>query len=99
MSDLVTPDAGHSDARSASPEREWAHRQVEKKRKLRADAVAYIVINAFLVGVWAFTGFGYFWPGWVMAGWGVLLLLNIWNVYSGRPVTQADIDRELNSRR
>ena len=36
-----------------------------------SDTFAYVVINAFLIGVWAVTGAGYFWPGWVLAGWGV----------------------------
>jgi hypothetical protein len=35
--------------------------------------MAYLVINAFLVGIWAASGFGSFWPGWVLAVWGVLL--------------------------
>ena len=82
-----------------STEREWARKQVEKKHKLRADLAAYIVVNLFLIGAWAATGFGYFWPGWVLAGWGVLLSLDAWNVYFRRPVTEAEIDRELRQRR
>jgi hypothetical protein len=42
---------------------------------------------------------GYFWPGWVLAGWGVLLVLDAWNVYGRRPLTDDDIDRELRNRR
>jgi fatty acid desaturase len=68
-----------------SPEYEQARKRVEKKHKFRADVVAYAVINAFLVGVWAATGFGYFWPGWVLAAWGVFLLLDAWNLYSANP--------------
>lgn len=76
-------------------EYELARKRVEQKRKFRADLVAYVVINAFLIGVWAVTGFGYFWPGWVLAGWGALLLLDAWNAYYRRPVTAADIEEEL----
>ena len=76
-------------------EREAARRRLERKRKLVGDIVAYLVVNAFLVGVWAVTGRGYFWPGWVLAGWGVLLLLDAWNTLYRRPITEADIDREL----
>ena len=57
--------------------------------------VAYAVINAFLVGIWAVAGFGYFWPGWVLAGWGVLLLLDGWDAYYRHDVTEEDIQREL----
>jgi 2TM domain len=61
--------------------------------------VAYAVINMFLIGVGAVTRSGYFWPGWVLAGWGVLLLLDAWNVLHRRPITDEDLDRELRSPR
>ena len=77
------------------PERADARRRLERKRKLVGDIVAYVVVNAFLVGVWAVTGMGYFWPGWVLAGWGVALLLDAWNALYRRPITESDIDREL----
>ena len=32
---------------------------------------AYVVINLFLIGIWAFSGRGAFWPIWVMLGWGL----------------------------
>lgn len=57
------------------------------------------MINMFVIGVWAITRSGYFWPGWVLAGWGVLLLLDAWNVLHRRPITDEDLDRELRSRR
>ena len=82
-----------------SPEYEQARKRVEKKRKFKGDVVAYVVINAFLIGVWAATGFGYFWPGWVLAAWGVFLLLDAWNLYYRRPITEDDIERELRGRR
>ena len=55
--------------------------------------VGYLVINAFLIGIWAIAGFGYFWPGWVLAGWGVLLMLNRWR--RARHDVTDDIQREL----
>ena len=71
---------------------------MERKQR-RGDFAAYVVINLFLIGVWAVTGFGYFWPGWVLAGWGVLLALDAWNVYFRRPLTEEDIERELRHQR
>lgn len=79
----------------ATAERERARQRVERKRKLHGDFLAYIVINSFLIVAWAVTGFGYFWPGWVLGGWGVLLVLDAWNTYYGRPVTDEDIEQEL----
>ena len=74
---------------------EQARARLIRKRKFRGDVVAYIVINAFLVGIWAVSGFGYFWPGWVLAGWGVLLVLDWWNAFYRPEVTEADIQREM----
>lgn len=76
------------------PERESARKRIKRRRDLQGGAVAYVVINAFLVGVWAMTGHGYFWPGWVLAGWGVGMLLGLWDYYRG-PVSERDIDEEL----
>ena len=90
---------GPSESMRTAEDREWARKRVERKRKLRGDFIAYVAINAFLIGVWAVTGFGYFWPGWVLAGWGVLLLLDAWSVYYRKPLTEEDIDRELRNRR
>lgn len=83
----------------AAMNRQQARERVERKMRLRADLAAYVVVNAVLIAVWAATGFGYFWPAWVLAGWGVLLLLEAWNLRYQRPVTDEDIDRELRSRR
>jgi hypothetical protein len=41
----------------------------------------------------------HFWPGWVLAGWGVALLLDAWNVSYQRPVTSDDVEQELANRR
>ncbi|HYO86362.1 MAG TPA: 2TM domain-containing protein [Dermatophilaceae bacterium] len=72
-----------------------ARARLEKKRKFRSDLVAYVVINAFLVGIWAFNGAGYFWPGWVLAGWGLGLILTGWDLFYRHDITDDDIQREL----
>jgi hypothetical protein len=74
---------------------EEARRRVQSRRDLTTHAVAYVVINAMLVGIWAITGAGYFWPAWVLLGWGVGLVLNAWDVFFRRPVTEADVELEL----
>jgi hypothetical protein len=75
-------------------ERDLARKQIQKRRNLQGGLLAYIVFNAFLVGVWAMTGGGYFWPGWVLAGWGVAMILGVWDYYQG-PITEANVDEEL----
>lgn len=74
---------------------EQARARAVKKRKFRGDLVGYLVVNAFLVGVWAVTGFGYFWPAWIIGVWGVLLVLDAWQVFYRSDVTEEDIQREM----
>ena len=74
--------------------RTLARKRIEKRRGLQGGMVAYVVINVFFVAVWAMTGRGYFWPAWIIAGWGVGMLLGLWDYLRG-PVTDADIDDEL----
>jgi hypothetical protein len=80
-------------------ERDLARKRVEGRRALSADVVSYVVVNAFLVAVWALSGRGYFWPAWVMAAWGIGVVMHVWDVYFRRPVTEADIDAELRRQR
>jgi hypothetical protein len=98
-SDPTSSHAGAPDRDSAAIERAEARKDLEARRKIVADVVSYVAINAFLVFVWLVTGAGYFWPGWVMAGWGVLLGLHAWDVFGRRPITEADVDREISRRR
>lgn len=76
-------------------EHDVARDRLLRKRKFKGDLVAYVVINLFLVGIWVVAGSGYFWPGWVLAGWGVLLLLDGWDAYFRHDVTEEDVQREL----
>jgi hypothetical protein len=76
-------------------EYERARTRALRKRKFRGDLVGYLVINAFLVGIWVVSGFGYFWPGWVLAGWGVFLVLDAWESFYRRDVTEEEIRREM----
>ncbi len=72
-----------------------AVRRIEGKRKLGGHVIAYLVVNAFLAVAWAVTWTGYFWPGWVLGGWGMLLLLHAASVYLRKPLTEEDIEKEL----
>jgi fatty acid desaturase len=80
---------------------EWtrARKRVTDRRELGSHVVAYVVVNAFLVLVWAVTGGGYFWPAWVLGPWGIGLVLHAWDVFGRRPVTDADVQAELDRRR
>ncbi len=85
--DVVPTDPTH--ARKAALDR------IRKRRDFGAHLVTYVVVNAALWTLWAVTGAGYPWPAWVTGGWGIGLVLNAWDVYVRRPITEADVDREL----
>jgi hypothetical protein len=89
------PDAAVGTDTSAMSDRERMRKRLQDRRDFGSHLLAYVVINAFLVGVWALTGAGYFWPAWVLAGWGVGLVLHAWQTFVVRPITEADIDAEL----
>ncbi len=76
-----------------------ARKRLEARRDFAGHVVAYVVVNVFLVGIWAFTGAGYFWPAWALGGWGVGLALHAWDVYLKRPITEEDVDAELRRQR
>jgi hypothetical protein len=72
-----------------------ARKRLEKRRDFIAHVVTYVVVNAMLIGIWGISGAGDFWPAWVLLGWGVGLVLNAWDVYFRQPITEADIEREI----
>lgn len=80
-------------------ERDAVRKQLQGKRDFKGHLVSYVVINAFLIFIWAVTGAGYFWPMWVLGGWGIGLALHAWATFGRRDVTDADIDAELARRR
>ena len=58
------------------PKREAAIKRLKAKRGFWDHVAVYTIVNILLVIVWAFSGRGYFWPIWIIAGWGIGLLMN-----------------------
>lgn len=75
--------------------REAAVKRLKDKRDFRNHVAAYVIVNTLLVTIWAFSGGGYFWPIWAIAGWGIGLAFNAWAVYFERPITEDDIRTEM----
>ena len=42
--------------------RERALARLQKKREFKAHVFAYVLVNTFVVAIWAVTGSGFFWP-------------------------------------
>lgn len=59
--------------------------EIRKMAKARVDfrqqAVAYVVVNLFLIALWYVMGRGYYWPVWVHLGWGVGLAFSAYHAY------------------
>jgi hypothetical protein len=52
-------------------------------------------MNAATWAVWATTGAGYPWPAWITGLWGIGLVMNFSDVYVRRPITEAEVQREI----
>lgn len=78
--------------------REDALHRLKTKQSFRYTAFSYVVINIFLWIIWALTsdheGFPP-WPLWVTVGWGFALAFMAWNAYGRKPISDADIEREM----
>ena len=59
--------------------------RIREKRDFRSHLVVYCAVNTLLVIIWAATGAGYFWPIWVIAGWGIGLVAHAWRVHGQSP--------------
>jgi len=75
--------------------REAAVKRVKSRRDFKTHVAIYIIVNLFLIGIWALGGQGYFWPIWVILGWGVGLALNAWEVYIRKPISEEEIQEEM----
>ncbi len=94
----LEPAIGAAAGTGGDPEREQARKRLQIRRDFGSHVVTYVVVNAFLILIWAVTGSGYFWPIWILAGWGVGLVLHAWDAFVRRPITEADVDAELHRR-
>jgi 2TM domain len=87
-------DVGTTESGLSSDLREEAIRSLRKKRDFRSHLVAYLLVNALLVVIWAVTGADFFWPIFPILGWGIGVAFNAWDVYGRRPITEEAIRRE-----
>ena len=53
-----------------APSRRSAKRE-QARAEFRGHLVSYVLVNLLLIGIWAASGAGYFWPIWPIMGWGI----------------------------
>jgi hypothetical protein len=75
--------------------RERAIESLKKKAEFRVHLLAYVLVNAFLVAIWAVTGRPFFWPVFPIAGWGIGLVFHAWDAYRAQEPTEGEIRREM----
>ena len=80
---------------SESELRAQAVTRIRAVQGFRTHAAAYLVVNVFLIGVWAVTSRDYFWPVWPILGWGIGLVFNWWAVYKTEGITEDQIESEM----
>ena len=76
--------------------RDKAVAQLKKRRDFRGHVLVYVLVNTFLVVIWAVTDVhGFFWPVFPIVGWGIGVVMNAWDVYWRPQITEHDIQREI----
>jgi hypothetical protein len=76
--------------------RDRAVTQLKKRRDFHGHVLAYVLVNAFLVVIWVVAGpRGFFWPVFLIVGWGIGVVMNAWDVYWRHEITEDDIQHEM----
>jgi uncharacterized membrane protein len=75
--------------------RDTAILRLRKKREFRVHLMAYVVVNAALVTIWALTSRAYFWPVFPMLGWGIGVVFHAWDAYARPDLSEEQIAREM----
>jgi hypothetical protein len=73
-----------------------AVKRLKKRRDFYGHILVYLLVNAFLVVIWAVTTpGGFFWPVFPLVGWGIGVVMNAWDVYVAEEVSEDRILREM----
>jgi cobalamin biosynthesis protein CobD/CbiB len=85
-----------SETGSEADLRDRAVASLKRKQAFKGTLLAYVLINAVLVLVWALSGGGEFWPGWVMGFWAIGLAFQGYDAYGrGHDITEHEVADEM----
>lgn len=75
--------------------RQQAIQRLHQRRGFLNYVIGAVVISLFMVVIWALSGQGYFWPIWVMGGFAIGLIFYGVNLAMNKPLTEEQIQREM----
>jgi len=78
-----------------SERRADAKRRIKRKRDFQRQAVTLAAVSVLLIIIWAATGQGYFWPAFPIGAFALALAINAWHVYGDKPISEDEIQREM----
>ena len=76
--------------------RRTAIKRLKAKREFKGHLLAYLSVNLLLVAIWYVTFTGFFWPIFVILGWGIGVVMHAWDAYSPEATPEqvaAEMDR------
>jgi hypothetical protein len=81
--------------------RQLAVVRLKKRRDFKAHVLVYVLVNSVIWGIWLVIALGsgggkwWPWPIFPTLGWGIGLVLNGWDAYFRRPITNAEVENEV----
>jgi hypothetical protein len=84
------------EVRSDESLRERAIKRLKKRRDFTAHLLVYAMVNTFIVVIWLSTDpHGFFWPVFPIAGWGIGVVMNAYDVFHDDEFEEERIQREM----
>jgi fatty acid desaturase len=76
--------------------RQQAIKRIKAKRSWAQTGVTFLIINVLLIGIWAVTGAGFFWPVFPLLGMGIAFAFQTYGTFYGnRPISEQEIEEEI----
>ena len=79
--------------------REQALRRLKKRRDLRTHLFVYVLVNVVVWAIWlviAVNSHSWWpWPVFLTLGWGIGVVMNVWDVYLRKPITENELQDEI----
>lgn len=76
--------------------RDLAHKRLKARNEFYTYLLVWLGVSIAVTVIWALSGMGYFWPGWVIGGMGIAAVFQAIGLFSTqRMITPQAIDAEV----